>query len=148
MNLSELGYKVSPFEEQLYWQIKAPCQSCKFRWLYCLNPDECQVHKELEANCPNILQQTKVMKARMQKMYDDNQKEIAAWRRKQLSRSQKQRNIIMAGKLPNPKDKGRCARCSLSVRYKQERREGPPKTHLWCTRYNNYCQYVAWNCSR
>lgn len=65
----------------------------------------------------------------------------------------------MAGKLPNPKDKGRCSRCNLSALLveispgvweessKMTKRVKHRRQHLYCTKYKKACYSVAWNCT-
>jgi len=64
----------------------------------------------------------------------------------------------MAGKLPRKQDKGRCNRCYMSTLTQRigdsnEFEQIPKKTkrvkgmHLYCTKYANDCNRVAWNCT-
>lgn len=49
----------------------------------------------------------------------------------------------MAGKLPNPRDKGRCTRCPHSVKKAYENKNGEERKHLECKKYGDWCQRVA-----
>lgn len=52
----------------------------------------------------------------------------------------------MAGKSPNPDDKGRCSRCPVSKRIPVDEAEPKRRRYLFCTQYQGWCKEVAWNC--
>ena len=71
----------------------------------------------------------------------------------------RKRAILMAGKLPSEKDKGRCLRCPYSCLRiekapdfwiqvpKNTKRIRGRRQFLYCSKYNNVCCRVAWNCT-
>jgi hypothetical protein len=53
---------------------------------------------------------------------------------------------IMAGKLPDIRDKGRCSRCPKSTRIPVDESKPKERLYLFCTKYQDFCLAVAWNC--